>query len=49
MRKPLERRIYELARKHCGRQDQWRVSVEVLHRKSGLGLPPGVSAPCCAR
>jgi plasmid replication initiation protein len=39
MRKPLERRIYELARKHCGRQDQWRVSVEVLHRKSGSASP----------
>jgi plasmid replication initiation protein len=39
MRKPLERRIYELCRKHCGRQDQWRVSVEVLHRKSGSASP----------
>jgi plasmid replication initiation protein len=39
MRKPLERRIYELARKHCGRQDQWRVSVEVLHHKSGSASP----------
>jgi plasmid replication initiation protein len=39
MRKPLERRIYELARKHCGRQDQWRVSVDVLHRKSGSASP----------
>jgi plasmid replication initiation protein len=26
-------------RKHCGRQDQWRVSVEVLHRKSGSASP----------
>ena len=24
LRKPLERRIYELARKHCGRQADWR-------------------------
>ncbi|MEM1340764.1 MAG: replication initiator protein A [Pseudomonadota bacterium] len=39
MRKPLERRIYELARKHCGRQRRWRVSVEVLHRKSGSASP----------
>ena len=30
LRKPLERRVYELARKHCGRQKSWRVSVEVL-------------------
>ena len=35
LRKPLERRIYELARKHCGRQPEWRVSVETLLKKSG--------------
>ncbi len=23
LRKPLERRMYELARKHCGKQDEW--------------------------
>lgn len=39
LRKPLERRIYELARKHCGRQPQWRVSVEVLLKKSGSTSP----------
>lgn len=35
LRKPIERRIYELARKHCGRQPKWVISVEVLLRKSG--------------
>ena len=39
LRKPLERRIYELARKHCGRQKSWRVSVEVLLKKSGSASP----------
>lgn len=39
LRKPLERRIYELARKHCGRQPAWRISVEVLHQKSGSASP----------
>ena len=39
LRKPLERRIYELARKHCGRQPEWRVSVEVLLKKSGSASP----------
>jgi len=39
LRKPLERRIYELARKHCGRQPEWRVSVGVLHLKSGSASP----------
>lgn len=35
LRKPLERRIYELARKHCGRKDEWRVSLPVLQKKCG--------------
>jgi plasmid replication initiation protein len=39
LRKPLERRIYELARKHCGRQDSWRVSVDILLKKSGSASP----------
>lgn len=39
LRKPLERRVYELARKHCGRQPEWRVSIEVLARKSGSASP----------
>lgn len=39
LRKPLERRIYELVRKHCGRQPSWRVSVETLLKKSGSASP----------
>lgn len=39
LRKPLDRRIYELARKHCGNQSKWRVSVAVLHEKSGSAAP----------
>ncbi len=39
LRKPLERRIYELARKHCGKQSSWRVSVDVLLKKSGSASP----------
>ena len=39
LRKPLERRLYELARKHCGRQPVWRVSVETLLKKSGSSSP----------
>lgn len=39
LRKPLERRLYELARKHCGRQAVWRVSVETLLKKSGSNSP----------
>ena len=39
LRKPLERRLYELCRKHCGRQAVWRVSVETLLKKSGSSSP----------
>lgn len=39
LRKPLERRVYELARKHCGRQPEWRVSVATLHKKAGSAAP----------
>jgi len=39
LRKPLERRLYELARKHCGRQPVWRVSVDTVLKKSGSSSP----------
>ena len=39
LRKPLERRVYELVRKHCGRQDSWVVSVDTLLKKSGSASP----------
>lgn len=39
LRKPLERRLYELCRKHCGRQPEWRVSVATLHKKAGSAAP----------
>ncbi|MBO9468053.1 Replication initiator protein A [Pelagimonas phthalicica] len=39
LRKPLERRVYELARKHCGRQRDWQISIPLLHKKSGSSAP----------
>ena len=39
LRKPIERRIYELARKHCGQQKLWRVSLEKLLLKTGSQSP----------
>lgn len=39
LRKPLERRLYELCRKHCGRQSTWRVGVPTLHKKAGSAAP----------
>lgn len=35
LRKPLARRLYELARKHCGHQTQWKISLELLQTKAG--------------
>jgi len=35
LRKPIDRRIYELARKHCGKQQKWTVGLKILQEKSG--------------
>jgi hypothetical protein len=39
LRKPLERRIYELARKHCGDSHQFRIGLPKLHKKIGTPAP----------
>ena len=39
LRKPVERRIYELARKHCGRQPEWRIALGLLAGKAGSASP----------
>jgi plasmid replication initiation protein len=35
----LERRVYELCRKHCGNQATWSISLELLYKKSGARSP----------
>lgn len=35
LRKPLERRLYELARKHCGVKTEWKIGLELLQKKCG--------------
>lgn len=35
LRKPIERRIYEIARKHCGDQSEWKISMDLLQKKVG--------------
>lgn len=35
LRKPLERRLYELARKHCGAKRSWRIGLDLLQKKCG--------------
>ena len=35
IRRPIDRRIYEIARKHCGKQPSWKVSIGLLQKKCG--------------
>jgi plasmid replication initiation protein len=35
LRKPLERRIYEIARKHCGSSRMFRIDIATLYKKTG--------------
>lgn len=35
LRRPLERRIYEIARKHCGKSPKWQIGLEKLQAKTG--------------
>ena len=35
LRKPLARRLYEIARKHCGHQTQWTIGLGLLQAKAG--------------
>ena len=39
LRRPLERRIYEIARKHCGSQPRWQISLAKLQEKTGSNAP----------
>ncbi|WP_334473198.1 replication initiator protein A [Arsenophonus sp. PmNCSU2021_1] len=35
IRKAIDRRLYEIARKHCGNQHEFTICLDKLHRKSG--------------
>ncbi|MEO1404949.1 MAG: replication initiator protein A [Pseudomonadota bacterium] len=35
LRKPLERRLYEIARKHCGQAPEWKIGFQKLKAKCG--------------
>lgn len=39
LRRPLERRVYEIARKHCGQQLDWKISLDLLLKKCGSNSP----------
>lgn len=39
LRRPLERRLYEIARKHCGNQPRWQIGLTNLQNKTGSNAP----------
>lgn len=39
LRGGLDRRLYELARKHTGTQARWTISLELLQKKAGSAVP----------
>ena len=39
LRRPLERRLYEIGRKHCGGQPKWQISLAKLQEKTGSNAP----------
>src|SRR5690606_35147605 len=36
---PLERRLYEIGRKHCGSQPKWQIGLAKLQEKTGSNAP----------
>ncbi len=39
LRRPLERRLYEIARKHCSNSPEWQIGLAKLHNKTGSNAP----------
>ena len=39
LRRPLERRLYEIARKHCGNKSKWQIGLAKLQDKTGSNAP----------
>ena len=39
LRSPMDRRIYEIGRKHCGNQKQWKIGLSKLQEKTGSNAP----------
>ncbi|WP_291733713.1 replication initiator protein A [Leisingera sp. F5] len=39
LRRPLERRLYEIGRKHCGSQPKWQIGLAKLQEKIGSNAP----------
>lgn len=39
LRRPLERRLYEIGRKHCGKSAKWHIGLDKLQDKTGSNAP----------
>jgi plasmid replication initiation protein len=39
LKKAIDRRVYEIARKHCGKQKSWKISLPLLKNKCGSRAP----------
>lgn len=39
LRRPLERRLYEIMRKHCGSKPRWQIGLTTLQNKTGSNAP----------
>lgn len=39
IRRPIERRLYEIARKHCGGSGRWQIGLAKLQDKTGSNAP----------
>lgn len=39
LRRPLERRLYEIARKHCNNKPKWQIGLAKLQLKTGSNAP----------
>ncbi len=39
LRSPYYRRLYEICRKHCGNQNEWKIGFELLYNKFGVKSP----------
>lgn len=39
LRRPLERRLYEIARKHCGSSPKWQIGLAKLQYRTGSNAP----------
>ena len=39
LRRPLERRLYEIAQKHCYNKPKWLIELTALRNKTGSNAP----------